>query len=86
MVDDETGLRRETVRSEPGAVTVACAYQQIGPCGGLHHLVFDPAASFHASRRPGPSRGGGGQKILCGRRGERLDSPTGIALGWMATA
>src|SRR4051812_31239150 len=46
VVDDETGLRREAVRPETRAVTVAGADQQIGAARGAHHLVLDPAAAF----------------------------------------
>jgi len=43
VVDDEPGVVTETVRPQPGPVTVARAHQQVGTRAGRDDLKLNPA-------------------------------------------
>src|SRR4051812_50065745 len=69
VVDDEARGRREAVRSEPAAVAVAGANQQVGADGCLHDLVFHAAVAVQAGGGGGRAGGGGNRKARGRGRG-----------------
>jgi hypothetical protein len=86
VVDDEAGGWREAVGSEPAAVTVACADEQVGSCGEVHDLALDPAGALDAFGWPGESGSGGGEQVFGGGRGQGFDLAAGIAVVRMSAA
>src|SRR4051812_24221526 len=78
VVGDEARGRREAVRSEPVAVAVAGANQQVGADGCLQDLVFHAAVAVQACSGAAEPVGGDIEKLgSSGRRG----GPQGTARG-----
>jgi hypothetical protein len=80
VVDGETRRRPEAVRSEPAAVTVAGANQQIGVHRCLHHLPLHAALQRHAPRRPPEPMPRSLEQFRRRVRRKRFDQRSGIRM------
>src|SRR3954465_11430011 len=72
VVDDEARGRREVVRSEPAAVAVAGANQQVGADACLPHLGFPAARGVQGGRGAAEPVGGDIEKLGSSGRGEGI--------------
>jgi hypothetical protein len=86
VVDDEARGRREAVRSEPVAVAVAGADQQVGADGCLHDLVFHAAVAVQACSGAAEPVGGDIEKLGSSGRGEGIQVTAGVVSGGTPTA
>src|SRR3954453_17571150 len=86
VVDDEARGRREAGRSEPVAVAVAGADQQVGADGCLQDLVFHAAVAVQACSGAAEPVGGDIEKLGSSGRGEGSQVTAGVVSGGTPTA
>jgi hypothetical protein len=81
VIYDESGLRAQAVRPQPGAVAVSSQDEQLRVLRCLHHLMLDAAAPFETRHRTPEPGCGGTQEAGGGLCGQLLEPCAGITLG-----